>query len=82
MSIKTIIEHLRWWAFNCDRTNNGCQGSKTIYAAAELLEQYKARLENEAAREVCRFCGAEKCVGRDNCPSIIAYVRRVTDAKE
>lgn len=44
-----------------------------------MLEQYKKRLEDEAAREVCRFCGAEKCVGRDNCPSITEWVRRVTD---
>lgn len=82
MSIKTIIGNLRWWAFYCDRTNNGCHASPSLYAAAEMLEQYKKRLEEEAAKEVCRFCGAEKCVGRDNCPSITEWVRRVTDVKE
>lgn len=47
-----------------------------------MLEQYKKRLEDEAAKEVCRFCGVEKCVGKAECPSIVEYVRRVTNGKE
>ena len=82
MSIKTHIKNLRWWAFYCDRTNNGCHASQSLYAAADMLEQYKKRLEDEAAKEVCRFCGAEKCVGKAECPSIVEYVRRVTSGKE
>lgn len=81
MSIKTIIGNLRWWAFYCDKTPNGCYAAQTLYDVASFLEKLKARLEEEAAREVCRFCGAEKCVGRDNCPSITEWVRRVTDGE-
>jgi len=82
MSIKTIIGNLRWWAFYCDRTNNGCHASQSLYAAADMLEILKKRLEDEASKEVCRYCGAYDCVGRENCPSITEWVRRVTDAKE
>ena len=82
MSIKATANSLEWWANHCDRTNRGCCSKRTMEEAATLLRKLEKRLHKEAAREVCRFCGAEKCVGRDNCPSITEWVRRVTDGKE
>ena len=82
MSIKTIIDQLRWWSFNCDRTNAGCCARTTLREAADMLEMFKTRLENEAARDVCRYCGAEDCVGRSNCPAIAEKVRRVIIGEE
>ena len=45
----------------------------------------REQLVASATREVCRFCGAEKCIGADICPSIQEiqeWERRVTDAEE
>lgn len=81
MSIKATANSLEWWANRCDRTNRGCCAKKTLEDAVTLLRKLEKRLQNEAAREVCHFCGAEKCVGRDNCPSITEWVRRVTNAE-
>lgn len=34
-----LIEQLRWWATECDRTNFGCQVRKLLLEAAEALEK-------------------------------------------
>ena len=34
-----LIEQLRWWAAECDRTNFGCQARKLLLEAAEALEK-------------------------------------------
>ena len=34
-----LIEQLRWWADECDRTNFGCQARKLLLEAAEALEK-------------------------------------------
>ena len=34
-----LIEQLRWWADECDRTNFGCQSRKLLLEAAEALEK-------------------------------------------
>jgi len=34
-----LIEQLRWWATECDRTNFGCQARKLLLEAAEALEK-------------------------------------------
>lgn len=79
MTINKLIEDLRWYAFYCDRTNNGCMARQLLREAAEMLERYKAKLELEALLEICPLCGVEECIGKDNCPSIAEYVRRVTE---
>ena len=37
-----LIEQLRWWAAECDRTNFGCQARKLLLEAADALEQSAA----------------------------------------
>ena len=32
-----LVEQLRWWATECDRTNCGCQASKLLVAAAKYI---------------------------------------------
>ena len=32
-----LIEHLRWWAKGCDRTNSGCQVNLLLEKAADEL---------------------------------------------
>lgn len=34
-----LIEQLRWWAKECDRTNFGCQARSLLIEAAEALEK-------------------------------------------
>ena len=34
-----LIEQLRWWAAECERTNFGCQARKLLLEAAEALEK-------------------------------------------
>lgn len=39
MNDMRLIEQLRWWAVECDRTNFGCQARRLLLEAAEALEQ-------------------------------------------
>ena len=32
-----LVEQLRWWSNECDRTNFGCQASKLLVAAANYI---------------------------------------------
>lgn len=32
-----LVEQLRWWAAECDRTNFGCQASKLLVEAADYI---------------------------------------------
>lgn len=34
-----LIERLRWWAAECDRTNFGCQARGMLLEAADALEK-------------------------------------------
>jgi hypothetical protein len=34
-----LIERLRWWAAECDRTNFGCQAREMLLEAADALEK-------------------------------------------
>ena len=45
MDIEKLIEQLKWWAEECDRTNFGCQAKKTLKGAATALSTLQA--ENE-----------------------------------
>ena len=60
MDIEKLIEQLRWWADNCDRTNYGCQARPFLLDAATALstlkgENEKMRAELECARESLDF---------------------------
>ena len=48
MDIEKLIEQLRWWADNCDRTNYGCQARPFLLDAAPALSTLQA--ENEKLR--------------------------------
>lgn len=45
-----LINRLRYWKDQCDRTNFGCLARKTIKEAADSLEKLQAELE-QAKRE-------------------------------
>ena len=49
MDIEKLIEQLRWWADNCDRTNYGCQARPFLLDAATALSTLQA--ENEKLRD-------------------------------
>ena len=34
---ENLVEQLRWWSNECDRTNFGCQASKLLVAAANYI---------------------------------------------
>lgn len=45
MDIEKLIERLKWWAEECDRTNHGCQVRQTLQAAATALSTLQADAE-------------------------------------
>ena len=52
MDIEKLIEQLKWWAKECDRTNKGCQARRILQDAATALstlqdENVKLRAELE-----------------------------------
>ena len=49
MDVEKLIEQLRWWADNCDRTNYGCQARPFLLDAATALSTLQA--ENEKLRD-------------------------------
>ena len=48
MDIEKLIEQLKWWAKECDRTNKGCQARRILQDAATALATLQA--ENEKLR--------------------------------
>ena len=48
MDIEKLIEQMKWWAEECDRTNFGCQAKKTLQEATDALSALQA--ENEKLR--------------------------------
>ena len=82
MSIKTVIGNLRWWAFHCEKGGQECYAAESLRAAADTLERLQKRFEDEVAAETCRYCRAEKCVGRSKCPPIVEKVRRIMNGEE
>lgn len=48
MDIEKLIEQLRWWAENCDRSNYGCHARPFLLDAATALSTLQA--ENEKMR--------------------------------
>ena len=37
MDYEKLVEQMKWWAEECDRTNFGCQAKKTLQEAANAL---------------------------------------------
>ena len=50
MDIEKLIEQMKWWAEECDRTNFGCQAKKTLQEAANALSMLQA--ENEKLQKM------------------------------
>ena len=59
-----LVEQLRWWAAECDRTNFGCQARKLLVEAADYIAHgvtvqewisVKDRLPEEGDRCLCRL---------------------------
>ena len=48
MDIEKLIEQLKWWAEECDRTNKGCQARRILQDAATAFSTLQA--ENEKLR--------------------------------
>ena len=48
MDYDKLIEQLRWWAEQCDRTNHGCQARRILSDAATAIETLRA--ENDKLR--------------------------------
>lgn len=48
MDYEKLIEQMKWWAEECDRTNFGCQAKKTLRDAATALSTLQT--ENERLR--------------------------------
>lgn len=76
MDIEKLIEQLKWWAKECDRTNKGCQARRILQDAATALstlqdenkllraELEQAKRELEEAREaICTHCLDVPCQG-------------------
>ena len=63
MDIEKLIERLRWWAENCDRTNYGCHARPFLLGAATALSTLQAENEemqkqlNEFSEFLCHMTG-------------------------
>lgn len=43
MDYDKLIDGLRWWAEQCDRTNHGCQEKRILSGAATAIENLRAK---------------------------------------
>ena len=50
-----LVEQLRWWATECDRTNFGCQARKLLVEAADYIAHGVTVQEQDG----CEYCNAE-----------------------
>lgn len=57
MDIEKLIERLKWWTEECDRTNYGCQAIQTLQEAAAALSTLQ--IENQALRNAANGFKAE-----------------------
>ena len=78
MDIEKLIEQLRWWADNCDRTNYGCQARPFLLDAATALSTLQA--ENEKLRAEVESLKKGHCAGC-SIPAVKAeQIQDLTDA--
>lgn len=64
MDIEKLIEQLKWWAKECDRTNKGCQARRILQDAATALstlqdENEKLQKMYQEEKAVCHATQAE-----------------------
>lgn len=82
MDIDKLIEQLRWWADNCDRTNYGCQARPFLLDAATALSTLKG--ENEKLREtVDKYATAARAIAlhlKPFCDESLPYDEMIADA--
>ena len=62
MDYEKLVEQMKWWVEECDRTNFGCQAKKTLQEAAHALstlqaENEKLRVELERMKKIMRENG-------------------------
>jgi hypothetical protein len=76
MDIEKLIEQMKWWAEECDRTNFGCQAKKTLRDAATALstlqsENEKLRAELEQVKRefdgLCEYIDSEGFLRKQFC---------------
>lgn len=71
MDYDKLIERLRWWAEQCDRTNHGCQARHILSDAATAIETLRAELARVTAERdalIKRTAGdCWSCVRRYEC---------------
>lgn len=68
-----LIEQLRWWAAECDRTNFGCQARKLLLEAAEASEKAKPVkkgrwLQPKSGECFCSECKTNGSPQWERCP--------------
>ena len=96
MDNEKLIEQMKWWAEECDRTNFGCQAKKTLRDAATALSTLQA--ENEKLRAELERCKEKNaglalalltecapnpdCLGNDEWRAIRAELEQVKREKE
>ena len=68
MDYEKLVEQMKWWAEECDRTNFGCQAKKTLQEAANALSMLQAeneklraelermKVERDAYQSILRIC--------------------------
>ena len=61
MTVKMLIENLRWHAYWCDRTVNGCTARQTLRDAADALEKLDRHGRWESANDGTHFCSHCGC---------------------
>ena len=71
MDIEKLIEQLKWWAKECDRTNKGCQARRILQDAATALSTLQA--ENEKLRAELEQVKREKDAAASDLESVMAY---------
>lgn len=80
MDIEKLIEQLKWWAEECDRTNKGCQARRILQDAATAFstlqaENEKLCVELEQVREANKkLCAAMMSIKRTEKPERMKVV--------
>ena len=71
MDYEKLIEQMKWWAEECDRTNFGCQAKKTLRDAATALSTLQA--ENERLRAELEQVKRERGTAASDLETVMAY---------
>lgn len=71
MDYEKLIEQMKWWAEECDRTNFGCQAKKTLRDAATALSTLQT--ENEKLRDELEQVKRERGTAASDLETVMAY---------